>query len=101
MQDNPDLANLSHQVILEQTPQGLRIQLVDQDGRPMFQQGTAEPMPYTKKLLAAVGGIIDALPNRVSISGHTAATTPTPAAATGNCPRPAPTRPAPCCRPAA
>ena len=61
MQDNPDLANLSHQVILEQTPQGLRIQLVDQDGRPMFQQGIAEPMPYTKKLLAAVGAIIDTL----------------------------------------
>jgi chemotaxis protein MotB len=72
VQDNPDLANLSHQLILEQTPQGLRIQLVDQDGRPMFQQGSAEPMPYTKKLLAAVGAIIDALPNRVSISGHTA-----------------------------
>jgi chemotaxis protein MotB len=73
VQDNPDLANLSHQMILEQTPQGLRIQLVDQDGRPMFQQGTAEPMPYTKKLLAAVGAIIDTLPNRVSISGHTGA----------------------------
>src|SRR5580698_4996027 len=72
VQDNPDLANLSHQLILEQTPEGLRIQLVDQDGRPMFQPGTAEPMPYTKKLLATVGGIIDALPNRVSISGHTA-----------------------------
>jgi chemotaxis protein MotB len=71
VQDNPDLANLSHQLILEQTPQGLRIQLVDQDGRPMFQQGTSEPMPYTKKLLAAVGAIIDTLPNRVSISGHT------------------------------
>jgi chemotaxis protein MotB len=72
VQDNPDLANLSHQLILEQTPQGLRIQLVDQDGRPMFQEGTSEPMPYTKKLLAAVGAIIDTLPNRVSISGHTA-----------------------------
>lgn len=71
VQNNPDVANLSHQVMLEQTPQGLRIQLVDQDGRPMFQQGTSEPMPYTKKLLAAVGQIIDTLPNRVSISGHT------------------------------
>src|SRR3569833_224673 len=71
VQDNPDLANLSHQLILEQTPEGLRIQLVDQDGRPMFSQGTNEPMPNTKKLLAAVGGIIDRLPNRVSISGHT------------------------------
>src|ERR1700722_13891892 len=57
VQDNPDLAALSKQLILEQTPEGLRIQLVDQDGRPMFQQGNAEPMPYTKKLLAAGGGI--------------------------------------------
>jgi len=71
VQDNPDLANLSHQVILESTPQGMRIQLVDQDGRPMFQPGSNEPMPYTRKLLSAVGGIIAALPNRVSISGHT------------------------------
>src|SRR6185312_12902482 len=71
IQDNPDIANLSHQVITENTPQGLRIQLVDQDGRPMFQQGSNEPMPYAKKLLAAVGQVIDTLPNRVSISGHT------------------------------
>ena len=71
VQDNPDIANLSHQVITENTPQGLRVQLVDQDGRPMFQQGSTEPMPYTKKLLAAVGAIIATLPNRVSISGHT------------------------------
>jgi len=80
VQDNPDIANLSHEVITEKTPQGLRIQLVDQDGRPMFQQGSSEPMPYTRKLLAAVGGIIASLPNRVSIAGHTAGND---AAATG------------------
>lgn len=72
IQDNPDIANLSHQVLLEQTPQGLRIQLVDQDGRPMFKKGTSVPMPYTVKLLAAVAKIINTLPNRVSVSGHTA-----------------------------
>ena len=71
VQDNPDIANLSHQVITENTPQGLRIQLVDADGRPMFQQGSNEPMPYAKKLLAAVGAIVARLPNRVSVSGHT------------------------------
>ena len=71
IQDNPDLATLSKQVIMEQTPEGLRIQLVDQDGRPMFQPGTSEPMPYTKRLLEEIGKIIDRLPNRVSISGHT------------------------------
>jgi chemotaxis protein MotB len=37
----------------------------------MFKQGSSEPMPYAKKLLAAVAGIVSALPNRVSISGHT------------------------------
>jgi chemotaxis protein MotB len=72
IQNNPDVANLSHQVMLEQTPQGLRIQLVDQDGRPMFRQGDSSPMPYTRKLLAAIGQVVDTLPNRISISGHTA-----------------------------
>jgi chemotaxis protein MotB len=71
VQNNPDIANLSHQVLTENTPEGLRIQLVDQDGRPMFREGTTEPMPYAKKLLAAVGAIVADLPNRVSISGHT------------------------------
>jgi chemotaxis protein MotB len=74
IQDNPDLAQMSKQVIVDRTPQGLRIQLVDQDGRPMFQQGTSEPMPYTKRLIGEIGKIIDRLPNRVSISGHTEAT---------------------------
>jgi chemotaxis protein MotB len=63
----------TQQVIIENTPEGLRIQLVDQNGRPMFQQGSTEPMPYTKRLLAEIGRIVDRLPNRVSISGHTEA----------------------------
>ena len=71
MQDSPDIADLSRQVMVDQTPEGLRIQLVDQDGRPMFQPGSTEPMPYTKKLLQMVAKIIDRLPNRISISGHT------------------------------
>jgi len=44
--DNPDVAKLSKQVIIEQTQEGMRIQLVDQDGRSMFEQGSAVPMPY-------------------------------------------------------
>jgi chemotaxis protein MotB len=71
MQEMPDIAALSRQVIMDQTPEGLRIQLVDQDGKPMFAPGSAEPLPYTKKLLAVIAGIIDRLPNRISISGHT------------------------------
>jgi chemotaxis protein MotB len=71
MQEMPDIAALSRQVIMDQTPEGLRIQLVDQDGRPMFQPGTAQLMPYAKETLAAIAKIIDRLPNRISISGHT------------------------------
>jgi len=69
--DNPDISALSKQVVVDQTPDGMRIQLVDQDGRPMFQQGTTVPMPYTRKLLETIAKVIDRLPNRVSIAGHT------------------------------
>lgn len=71
MQTMPDIAKLSRQVIVDQTPKGLRIQLVDQDGQPMFRAGSAAPMPYTVKLLETIAKIISALPNRISISGHT------------------------------
>ena len=71
MQTMPDIAKLSRQVIVDQTPKGLRIQLVDQDGQPMFRAGSATPMPYTVKLLRAIAKVIAALPNRVAISGHT------------------------------
>ncbi len=72
MQEEPDIAELSHQVVVDQTPEGLRIQLVDEEGRPMFQLGSSDPMPYTRKILAVIARVIDRLPNRISISGHTA-----------------------------
>lgn len=74
MQENPDLAALSRNVIVDETPEGLRIQIVDQDGRAMFPAGQAEPFDRTQRLLEAVAKILVKLPNRVSISGHTDAT---------------------------
>jgi chemotaxis protein MotB len=74
MQENPDLAALSRNVIVDETPEGLRIQIVDQDGRAMFPEGQAEPFDRTRRLLDAVARILTKLPNRVSISGHTDAT---------------------------
>ena len=71
MMDMPDLAELSKHLIIDQTPEGMRIQLVDQEGRAMFAQASAQPLPRTEKLLAAVSEVIMRLPNRVSISGHT------------------------------
>jgi chemotaxis protein MotB len=73
LQDMPELAELSKQLLIDQTPEGLRIQLVDQDGRSMFQEGRATPNDRARILLRAVAKIVIQLPNRVTISGHTSA----------------------------
>ncbi|HEX4180529.1 MAG TPA: flagellar motor protein MotB [Caulobacteraceae bacterium] len=73
MQDMPELAELSKQVLIDQTPEGLRIQLVDQEGRSMFDPGSTKPNDRAKILLRAVAKIAQALPNRITISGHTSA----------------------------
>ncbi len=71
MQSMPELSELSKQVLIDKTPEGLRIQLVDQEGRPMFDGGSAKPNPRARVLLKAVTKILSQLPNRVSIAGHT------------------------------
>ncbi len=71
LQDMPELAELSNHVIIEQTPEGLRIQLIDQEGRPMFQPGQVEPNERARVLLRAVADIALTLPNRMTVSGHT------------------------------
>ena len=71
MQSMPELAELSKQVIVDQTPEGLRIQLIDQEGRSMFENGSSNPNERARVLLRAVTGIVDKLPNRVLIAGHT------------------------------
>lgn len=71
MQSMPELAELSKQVIVDQTPEGLRIQLVDQEGRSMFENGSTKPNERARVLLRAVTNIVDKLPNRVIIAGHT------------------------------
>ncbi|WP_293824926.1 flagellar motor protein MotB [uncultured Brevundimonas sp.] len=74
MQSMPELAELSKQLIVDQTPEGLRIQLVDQEGRSMFDNNSARPNARAQVLLRAVSKVINRLPNRISITGHTSAT---------------------------
>lgn len=76
MQDMPDVAELSRNVIMEQTPEGLRIQIVDQEGRSMFNPGDAQPNDRARRLLVTISGVISQLPNRLTISGHTDGSTP-------------------------
>jgi chemotaxis protein MotB len=73
LQDMPELAELSKNILIDQTPEGLRIQLVDQEGRSMFEQGSTKPNPRATLLLRAVSKVINQLPNRISIYGHTSA----------------------------
>jgi len=71
LQNMPELAELSKNLIMDETPEGLRIQIVDQEGRPMFPPGGTEPYDRTKLLLQAISKVILQLPNRLAISGHT------------------------------
>lgn len=71
LQDMPDLMELSKHVLIDETQEGMRIQLVDQDGRSMFAPGQAEPTDRIQKLLQEVANVVNTLPNRLSISGHT------------------------------
>lgn len=73
MQSLPELAELSKHVLVDQTPEGLRIQLVDQEGRSMFEPGSARPNARARLLLGEVSRVVNQLPNRVTISGHTSA----------------------------
>ncbi len=59
------------QLLLDITPEGLRIQIVDKQNRPMFDTGSATLKPYTGAILHELAGFIDQAPNKISISGHT------------------------------
>lgn len=74
MSDLPDMAGLSDHLVIDSTPEGMRIQIIDRDDRSMFANGQAEPLAHTKKLLETLAKIINRLPNRIKISGHTDST---------------------------
>lgn len=66
-----DLKDLAKNLMVDMTPEGLRIQIVDQDGESMFPSGSARPYEKTVKLLKMVSGIIKTMPNQISVRGHT------------------------------
>ncbi|MSO97342.1 MAG: motility protein MotB [Rhodospirillaceae bacterium] len=67
----PELAPLASSLLIDNTPEGLRIQILDQDKIDMFKPGSAELYPRAKELLAQIARIIKKLPNKISITGHT------------------------------
>ena len=71
IQSSQALAPFKDQLLLDITPEGLRIQIVDKQNRPMFDLGSARLRPYTVTILEELSGFINRVPNRISLSGHT------------------------------
>ena len=70
----PELQNLADNLMIDQTPEGMRIQIVDREKTSMFPSGSAQMYGKTQQLMGLVANAIAQMPNRVSIKGHTDAT---------------------------
>ena len=68
---SPKLAAMKSQIRLDMMRDGLRIQIVDEQNRPMFDSGSALVKPYMHELLAEIGQMLAEVPNRITLEGHT------------------------------
>ena len=71
LKNNTKLAQFASQIKLDMTRDGLRIQIVDEQSRPMFDSGSAAVKPYMRELLRAIGSVLIEVPNRLTLEGHT------------------------------
>ena len=71
LDQNNKLAGMSAQIRLDMTADGLRIQIIDQDQRPMFASGSEVVQPHMRELLREVGAVLADVPNRLTLEGHT------------------------------
>jgi len=69
--NNPKLLEFADQIRIESSPDGLHIQIVDAQNRPMFDSGGASVKPYMRDLIRAVGTVLSDVDNRISLAGHT------------------------------
>ena len=68
---NPTLRAFRKQLRVDLTPDGLRIQLIDEQNRPMFDTGSAQLRDYTRDIIREIAKVLNGVPNRISLSGHT------------------------------
>jgi chemotaxis protein MotB len=76
LQKMPEIAELSRNIVIEPTKEGLDVSLVDESGRSMFPEGSVHPYDRTRLVLEALAPTLRRLPNRLSVTGHTAAARP-------------------------
>ncbi|MFO1321563.1 MAG: flagellar motor protein MotB [Burkholderiales bacterium] len=65
------LQQFRNQLLIDITTEGLRVQMVDEQNRPMFAIGSSQLQPYTRQILREIGKVLNDVPNRITISGHT------------------------------
>ncbi|MGB9114113.1 OmpA/MotB family protein [Bradyrhizobium sp.] len=73
LQEMPELTEISKHIMFEETKEGLNLEIVDQDGRSMFADGSKAPYERTRRLIQKLAAPLKATPLRISIVGHTAA----------------------------
>jgi chemotaxis protein MotB len=73
LQDMPELTEISKHIMFEETKEGLNLEIIDQDGRSMFADGSKQPYERTRRLIEKLAIPLKQTPLRVSIIGHTAA----------------------------
>ncbi|MDB5961999.1 MAG: motB [Massilia sp.] len=71
---NPLMKKYKNQLLLDLTSEGLRIQIVDEQNRPMFALARTEMQPYAKEILHVIGIVLNEVPNKIGLSGHTDST---------------------------
>jgi chemotaxis protein MotB len=71
IESSPTLRAFRSQIKVELTPEGLRIQIIDELNRPMFDIGSAQLKDYTREILREIAKVLNDVPNRISLSGHT------------------------------
>ncbi len=76
LQSMPEMAELSRNIVIEPTKEGLNVSLVDEEGRSMFPEGSVEPYDRTRRVLEVLAPTLRRLPNQLSVTGHTAVARP-------------------------
>ncbi|MET0964217.1 MAG: flagellar motor protein MotB [Noviherbaspirillum sp.] len=71
IESSPTMKQFRKQLLMDITTEGLRIQIVDAQNRPMFAIAKAELQPYTREILHEIGRVLNDMPNKISLSGHT------------------------------
>ncbi|PXW97159.1 chemotaxis protein MotB [Sphaerotilus hippei] len=71
LDNSPRLSAFKSQIRLDMTREGLRIQIVDEQSRPMFDSGASAVKPYMRDILRAIGSVLTEVPNKLTLEGHT------------------------------